>query len=340
MKLDEGGCIFGSVLLLRQVGALEQEFTGVREGHADIEYIHRMRVATRRLRATLPLFSDCLPKRRAKRWLKQIRTITAALGEARDADVQIEHLQGFRKTHADDQNRPGLDRLLLRLRQKRASLQPGLTQALDQLAEEQTLSQLRAQLEPIADRADWVDVHTAGLYHHAMQSIGACLDELLAYDAIVADADKVTELHQMRIAAKRLRYTMEAFAPLYSHELKKWLKAVRDAQETLGTIHDCDVWTQLIPVYIEEERQRTAIYLGHTRSFYRLTPGVLAYAAARRSEREGLHVQFNADWKKWQEANLWEKLRAVLSAPLLNESQIYPPAPAETIDQSPEDEPV
>lgn len=333
MKLDEGGCIYGAAILLRHIGALEQEFGGVREGHADIEYIHRMRVATRRLRATLPIFIDCLPSRRAKTWLKQIRKITIALGEARDADVQIEHLETFRQGSSDVQKRPSIDRLLLRLRQKRSDLQPGLSRALDQLAEENTLGQMRAFLEPIAARADTVVLNTPPLYRHAMETISTCLDDLLAFDAIVPDPAKVSELHQMRIAAKHLRYTMEAFTSLYSHELKKWLKAVRDAQETLGTIHDCDVWTAFIPAYLEEERQRAAAYYGHTRTFYRLVPGVLSYATVRREERERLHTRFSANWKTWMDAGLWATLRSVLRTPIQDESQIYPPAPGEDLSQ-------
>lgn len=329
MKLDEGGCVFGAAVLLRHIGSLELEFAGVRDGHADIEYIHRMRVATRRLRATLPIFIDCLPAKRASTWQKQIRKITVALGEARDADVQIENLSAYRKANGDAQTRPGIDRLLLRLRQKRASLQPGLSRALDRLAEDHTLEQLRAVLEPIAGRAETMAFNTPSLYQHAFDSIGACLVELLAFDAIVPDPSKVSELHQMRIAAKRLRYTMEAFTALYSHELKKWLKVVRETQETLGTIHDCDVWTAFIPTYLEEERQRAADFYGHTRTFYRLVPGVAAYAEARRIEREKLHADFGPIWRKWMDAGLWDALRAVLRTPIQDQSQIYPPAPAE-----------
>ena len=317
MKRDEGGCIYGAQILLRQLTALEGEFAGVREGAADIEFIHRMRVATRRLRATIPLFVGCLPTHKTKNWVKEIRRITGALGEARDADVQIEHLAQHRANLVSSLERSGVDRLLLRLRQKRAALQPSLVEALDHLAKENTLPEMRAMLEPKAACPEGTLINTPALYTHAMHAVTGCLDALVAFDAIVPDPARVTELHAMRIAAKRLRYTMETFAALYPNELKKWLKVVRDTQETLGTIHDCDVWTAFIPVFLGEERERVLLFYGQPRPYARIVPGVNAYADLRRREREELHVHFAQDWSAWMAKDLWGGLRRALEAPLL-----------------------
>ena len=325
MKLDEGGQVYGAEVLLKHTGALETEAEGVRQGDADIEYIHRMRVASRRLRAALPLFGDCLPRRKSAAWLGEVRAITAALGEARDADVQVEYLGDYLGGVSDPKLRAGLERLLLRLRQKRAGLQPGLNKALDHLRKAGTLGAMRAALEPLAARREQVYIHTPALYRHAFESLRPRLEAFLGYDAIVADPARVTELHEMRIAAKWLRYTVEAFAPLYSGELKKWLNAVRDAQDALGTIHDCDVWTELIPAYLDEERERTRVFYGHTRPFPRLAPGVLAYAQVRQAEREALHARFSQDWQGWKAKDLWAGLTRMLQVPLYAPEQIYPP---------------
>ena len=327
MKLDEGGQVYGAGVLLKHSDALAKEFEGVRQGAADIEYIHRMRVATRRLRAALPLFADCLPQRKSKAWLDEIRKITSALGEARDADVQIEHLQEYLGLLRDASQRAGVERLLLRLRQKRAGLQPHLVKALDRLGEQDTLGQMRAVLEPLAARNEQVYIYTQALYRHAHQSIQPCLEAFLGYDAIVPDPTKVAELHAMRIASKRLRYTLEAFAPLYSGELKKWLNTVRDAQETLGTIHDCDVWLVFIPAYLQEERERVQAYYGHTRPYPRLIPGVSGYAAVRKAERDDLHAQFGQSWEVWKAQDLWAGLAQALRFPLFPQEGIYPPRP-------------
>ena len=90
----------------RLLDAFTCEITGVKEAQ-DIEYIHRMRVASRRLRAALPLFSSCFPDKQYTKWMKEITKITRALGDARDADVQIAFLQ---KSLKKIQKGQGLDK--------------------------------------------------------------------------------------------------------------------------------------------------------------------------------------------------------------------------------------
>ena len=55
--------------------------------------------------------------------------------------------------------------------------------------------------------------------------------------------------HQMRIRAKWLRYTMEAFSALYKENLSKEIKLIKSFQDILGEMHDCDVWSQCIPKF-------------------------------------------------------------------------------------------
>ncbi len=60
---------------------------------ADIEGVHGMRVATRRLRAALEVFGPCLDRERGKQALADVKALAAALGERRDRDVQLERLE-------------------------------------------------------------------------------------------------------------------------------------------------------------------------------------------------------------------------------------------------------
>ena len=60
---------------------------------ADIEGVHGMRVATRRLRAALEVFGPCLDRARGKQALADVKSLAAALGERRDRDVQLERLE-------------------------------------------------------------------------------------------------------------------------------------------------------------------------------------------------------------------------------------------------------
>lgn len=61
----------------------------------DVERVHDMRVATRRLRAALELFEACFPPKRWRKALKRVRALADALGERRDVDVELELLEGL-----------------------------------------------------------------------------------------------------------------------------------------------------------------------------------------------------------------------------------------------------
>jgi hypothetical protein len=67
------------------------------------------------------------------------------------------------------------------------------------------------------------------------------LDELCGFMPTAADAREVVALHDMRIAAKRLRYILEVTGPCFGPYAKTATKLVRDLQDLLGEIHDCDV---------------------------------------------------------------------------------------------------
>jgi CHAD domain-containing protein len=61
----------------------------------DIEHVHDMRVATRRLRAAMEVFESCFPRKRWRKALGQVKELADALGERRDRDVAIVFLEGF-----------------------------------------------------------------------------------------------------------------------------------------------------------------------------------------------------------------------------------------------------
>jgi CHAD domain-containing protein len=321
-------CVFGAGINLKHLSALEQEAEGLRAGEEDIELIHRARVATRRLRAALPLFSQCFKPKNLKKWLEDIRDITRALGAARDSDVQIELVQKVLEKIKDDELRPGVERLLVRLQQQREQAQPDVADAVTAFFEKDLITELHETLDPLNKREDEVIIHTPALYLHSAQSITSRLEEFLAYHEIIFDPEKVTELHEMRIAAKRLRYTMEVFAPLYSEELKEQLQAVRKIQDLLGDIHDCDVWMEFLPEFVDLERVRTRDYYGSEEPFARLAPGIEYFRRSRFESRQTLYRELLVRWQTWQDENMWAGLQAEIQQPLLQPKQFYPPLKA------------
>ncbi len=326
---EDAICKFGAGTLNRYTAALRQEITGVRQGK-DIEAIHRMRVASRRLRSALPLFETCYAAKYRTRWGDGIKKITRALGQARDTDVQIERLNNFLAGMEDVHCRPGLRRLILRLTQKRGRLQQKVTLALDEMEEKRLLDTLSDQSKAREGEHDTGEPYAFGLYLLAKGAILDLLKEFLDYEAFIHDPEAIKELHAMRIAAKRLRYTLEIFSSLYPNELKAYIQAVKTTQEMLGEIHDCDVWAIFLPEFLEDERRRIIKFYGHGRPFKMLLSGIDCFQEDRKVNRQKQYEEFLAAWDKWKEKDLWSRLGQTVEQPTaINPSNTtYPPAAA------------
>ena len=113
---------------------------------ADIEELHSMRVASRRLRAALEVYAGCFPPKRHARLLKLVKDTADALSEARDLDVQIDFLTGFADKAPHD-HRPGIESLIDLLRARRVAADEHLAPALARLDEERFLQQVKQLVE-------------------------------------------------------------------------------------------------------------------------------------------------------------------------------------------------
>jgi CHAD domain-containing protein len=273
-------------------------------------------VATRRLRATLRLVDECFPPRRVADWHQAIRRLTRALGPARDTDVQLAFLHKFRSDHPMPQSWPGLDRLILRLTQRRTALQTDVEHALDRLERSAVLADLETALRTnlVRSRLHPDATPSPDLSARAAHAITARLEEFLRYELDVPHPDRHLEHHAMRIAAKRLRYTLEVFAPPFGGALKEFTRTMRDFQELLGDLHDCDVWIDWLPQFLDEERARTQAYFGHTRPVHRLLPGLHALLEDRHTHRSIRYDEFVARWHTEDTQNLWPRLQALVHA--------------------------
>jgi CHAD domain-containing protein len=116
----------------------------------DIERVHDMRVATRRLRAALEVYAKCFLKRDHRSVLKEVKSLADALGERRDRDVAIAGFEGAMKalTQAD---RPGIASLLDELRAEQAEANEVLAAAIARARDDglhERLQALSAAAEP------------------------------------------------------------------------------------------------------------------------------------------------------------------------------------------------
>ena len=116
---------------------------------SDIERVHDMRVATRRLRAVLEIFAPCFPKGELAPVLDDVKALADALGERRDPDVQIAALSDF-ATAAPAAARPGVALLVSRLKARQERGNATLAAALETAREHE----LHARLHALAEAAE------------------------------------------------------------------------------------------------------------------------------------------------------------------------------------------
>jgi CHAD domain-containing protein len=262
-------------------------------------HIHQSRVACRRLRALLLTFASYLPTETAVEWNRTLRKFMRTLGRARDMDVQIQALEKFVRIQPDTRHVTSLRRLNLRLEQARRRVQPKIGVAITVLEQ----SEILAQLNLLRDQ--WSSVRagcsslvlTTELSTLCSEQVTRLLDNMLAFEPMIHDPKNVTQLHDMRIAAKKLRYTMEVFESVQPSAYGKHIKLIKKLQSLMGDVHDCDVWLEFMEAFQKQEEQRHLLFFGSRRGYQNLQRGFSFFYSAKSRERERKYVQFVAYWR-------------------------------------------
>lgn len=129
-----------------------------------------------------------------------------------------------------------------------------------------------------------------GLADQAERIIRVRLDELVAFTPRALDPAEVQALHDMRIAAKRLRYVLEVFGDLFGPYAHRASKRAKDIQDLIGEIHDCDVMLPRIHELMAElEREDAQAVREAAGDAEDLDPAAMA-AAPHASAWRGLHT--------------------------------------------------
>jgi CHAD domain-containing protein len=312
-SVDRSYQLLAARYVRRQFAALLRQIDGVRLG-VDVEYVHQARVASRRLRAGMKMFRKCFPGKKVKKWERQIRSVTRGLGAARDKDVQIEQITQTLAGLPDKSFRIGIGRLVLRLRQERQAAQPGVIQALDELETSGVVEDMKATTKAAltALRNKDVTLQSPFLFVHAERLILRRVEELLTFQECLDLPQEKVKHHQMRIATKRLRYTLEISQPVYDDELDPAVSATKRLQTLLGDLHDCDVWMEHLRVFLEEEYDRTVAYFGQAGPFKRILPGVEYLMREQQRHRDELFAGLGAYWRELLAEGLWDRTVAMV----------------------------
>jgi CHAD domain-containing protein len=199
--------------------------------HYDIEYVHRLRVSTRRTAAALRLYRDWLPRRRA-RWLKRrLHRIRQAAGDARDLDVLADRLRRQLGPRGED--------LLADVMRRRAAAQPAIRAERDRACRgdrmRRKIGKLLGSVTPRGEvgRAD----RQRTFRDWAVQQLRTTAERFFA--AVPSDDSDRAALHQFRIRGKALRYAVELLAPAFGPELRELhYPVIEELQEQLGQIND------------------------------------------------------------------------------------------------------
>jgi CHAD domain-containing protein len=314
-------CRFAAAYILASLEKFLAESGGVRAGD-DIEPLHRMRVASRRLRAGLRTFRVCIPGKYYRRINSETQAITRALGEARDADVQIAFLKKARKKASGTRGQAGkggadiqdplleaIEFLYGRLRKDRSRFQKNVLVALEKV-EKKNLHEFldRAGLphSPATNRRR--QRNPSSLTCLAADQIGRCYADLVAYEPWLQYPDATAEHHAMRIAAKNLRYTMEVFAPVYRLGLRKYISRIARLQKLLGDLHDTDVWIDTVTLLLLKERSRPRSPRDSNRPGPSVIAGLKVFQNHRERDRKRLYRKAVQHWNSLSRAHFWEDL--------------------------------
>lgn len=335
-------CTFASRHLLTIFEAFLAEAEGVRDDR-DIEHLHRMRVALRRMRAAMNTFRACFSDRWFRKVFSATRDVTRALGEARDADVQIAFLKKLRKRarraspedgasgrdHSKPDNAGAIRHLLGNLRRQRERCQKQVISALDAYENQKIPDLIRAAASAYAQKHGQrraAGRNQSTLTVLAAEHIGRCLADLHSYGPFVQYPDAIAEHHAMRIAAKHLRYTMEIFSPLYRLGLRKYIARVAVLQGLLGDLHDTDVWIDSVTLILLKERSRPRAIDDPRRPGLSVIAGLKAFQRDREKERRRIYRSMARYWDRLERKGFWEELRAEVRS---NHRARYAAAPAE-----------
>ncbi len=217
----------------------------------DPEGIHQMRVATRRLRATLHALGVAIDAKQAERFRRQIRNVARELGIVRDHDVFLEHV----KAYSQREGAVPLDQLTALtdpLSEERDEAKERLLRKLDGRRFER-FKRSFAHFVTSSDKSDKQAHGPLPLVRYAAGgAVWQAYEQLRAYETLVPPGQPIapdtdmTRIHEMRIAGKHFRYTLELFSEALGPQVDAVLQPLIDLQEHLGSLQDIEVATTYV----------------------------------------------------------------------------------------------
>jgi CHAD domain-containing protein len=266
---------------------------GTRLGE-DIEELHDMRVATRRMRAAFEVFGEAFDPKVLKVHLKGLKATGRALGRVRDLDVFMEKAQHYLEGLPESE-RSGLDPLLHGWQEERQLARTEMNIYLESEAYQEFKLKFNRFLQTPGEGALAVpqDHPTPYLVREiAPVLIYNRLAAVRAYASVLAHAS-IEQMHALRIEYKKLRYTVEYFREVLGAQSKEVINDIKKLQDHLGDLNDADVATEILRSFLDGWDARQASLPVSERQN---PEAIFGYLAAQHAERHRLMVTFQEAW--------------------------------------------
>ena len=246
----------------------------------------------------------CFPKKPFKKHYKQIKEITRTLGAVRDLDVLIARFEEA-VPPLSDAEKFDVQTLIAYLQEKREETRKPMLALFEKLQAANfqkkfirdftNTSHIVLHQSPSTESCPQPDEkkNRKHLIAHARKILPAKAEKIYAWEHFIFNPANREELHKMRIAMKRLRYTMGFFDDIY--KFRGFHNVIIRLQRQIGRIHDCDITLDLLTDY-----QRTHPHLE--------SPGIATLIERTRKTREADYKAFLKRWEKLTKTQFRRKL--------------------------------
>lgn len=273
---------------------------GARTGE-DIEDVHQMRVATRRMRSAFRLFGRYYKPKSIKPFTGMLKKVAAALGRVRDLDVMIDDLTTYQAT-LDETARQPIQSVIAKLDKRRISAREDLNDLLDSSKYASFLKDFTRFLTSPGKGTVSMDSNGVQPYqvrHITPILIHEKLANVHAYDEIVQDhAVEPETLHALRIEFKRLRYTVTFFKGVLGASIEDFIMELKAMQDYLGRFNDLVVASErLLAVRKLSTEERAALQV---------------YVDGLQAELSTKHTDFTEIWESFNRRTVRRKLSDAL----------------------------
>lgn len=296
------------ILLKDFIHMLERE-AGSRSGE-DIEDVHKMRVAIRRMRSVSSLLYDNYTSKSIRPLRKQLKKLAKVLGNVRDLDVVIAEIETVQASVADEEKQ-AFDSIIKRLNKQRKKARKKLNAYLDSKDYLKFVARTTVFLTKEGKGVAPVDeYHPYQVRHVVPILISEALAQVRAYDPYIPTTDElraqeesdeetsanlpeISILHALRIEVKCLRYIVTSFEDVLGKTIADFIAETKVLQEHLGRISDLNMLEELMLEHMNFKAEESAFD---------------AYLVNLRAERAELVQSFPDVWERFNTRTVQSKL--------------------------------